>query len=174
MTLPKAKAKSQQVAGRPTSKVEASPGAFTVTHSRRKKPAVRLGDRQKAEEFVQDTLSSLIADYDEMLRQQTAVINGLLAAIEKAASEHGEVNATLLRMLEAQQQRKRQTLKDKQHLADNLVHRFELLTELNRPEDQDPKFTPVHLTISNTPPAGAFVQPSYQLSDDDLQPTAPA
>lgn len=135
-----------------------------------RRPAPQFGSRKDTEKYVGTALAELAGEYDELSLEIAASRRALCAAIQKRTAEGKEVDGSLLRMLEQQQQRFRQVLKDKGELAGKLMKQFELFAELDRPADEDPRFAPVILSLAFDPPVEAIVDPIAELDDDDIQP----
>ena len=67
----------------------------------------------------------------------------------------------------------RQVLKDKRDFLVQLTKHFELLATLDKPSEEDPRYTPVELILSFDPPAECIVSTTYSLDEDDSQPPLP-
>lgn len=149
-------------------------GKFDVpSKAAKRKVTVNFTDRAQAETYVQRTLTELAHEYDDLASGMKIIIAGLTNAIKKQAdSESGDVDGSLLRMLEQREQRYRQVLQDKARLVGQLMKQFELLTQLDKPIGDDPRFTPVDLNLNTEPPADAYQESGFTLDADDIQPDA--
>lgn len=136
-----------------------------------KQPTKRIrlqsfGKRSEVERYTQKSLQEMARKYDTLMQQIELISAALLRNIETA---EGPVQGSVIKMLSEQHQRYRQVLADKCKMLGMLIKQFELMSELDRPDDNDPRFAPVTLNLNVTPPPDAFAESGLTLEDEDVQ-----
>lgn len=134
------------------------------------KVKVNMSDRKEVETFCGELIEELQSDFKGMKDDVRVILNCLREIIQTSASETGKVDKQLLETFEKHQNRYRHLSKDQSAILAQLMKQFELFSQLDRPPDDDPIFTPVELVIEGEPPAEVVVENKFSLAEDDLEP----
>lgn len=140
--------------GRPPSGPELPPMPPKPAGEPRTQPAFE--DRKTLEDYIKAEMANNLTQYDAIIESAERMLQW--------AEQHGAVKEAV-----KQQGVIRQTLKDKQAMIANLTKQFELLSNLDKPPSEDPKYTPVLLELHLDPPAKAMVEKRHYLDPEDIQ-----
>lgn len=142
---------------------------------KRKKKAdaiISMEDRAALETSVGAKLNAALGYYEKQLEDINVILNAARVSIDAQTKESGEVDPGILRIYEQQQQRYRQTLKDYTGELEKIRKQYKLFSSLDRPQEDDPIYTPVHLFVLTEPPPQALVDNLYELEPDDANQPA--
>lgn len=152
--------------GRPKKHIELSPLKFKAS---KPKKMLDMSDRKSVEKYCENKVHELETEYDSMYASIMIVVNALQKVIE-AQSAGGVLPESLIDKLEKHQERARKVLKDRADMLQNFMKQFELFSTLDRPADEDPLYTPVHLNIVTVPPPEAIIPNKFELDEDEIEP----
>lgn len=139
---------------------------------RRRAPGVSMQTRDEVERFCREKIRELTEDYAELKADVRAVRAALRETIRQQSGS-GSVSKEILHMFQEATDRYQKILGNESEILSTLMRQYELFSELDRPEEDNPLYTPVQLVIESTPPPEALVAPRFQRPEDEYEPGRP-
>ncbi len=121
----------------------------------------RFSDRKSLGDSIRNALSKTLDEYDRILADLDDQYDAASASGQWADAQRAIQN-------------RRSTIQAKSADLMKLTRQWELLSEFDRPAEENPEFAPVVLHLDFTPPAEAYAAPLATIPPDDIQPRDPA
>jgi hypothetical protein len=137
----------------------------------RRQVKIKMSDRVAVERFCTNMIDCIQTDLAAAKDDLRTLLDVQKKAMQLEAKE-GKVNLSLMAAFERLNQRYRQLVNDQAKQLTSLMKQYALFSTLDRPEEDDPKYTPVEFYVDD-PPDEAIVQNKYVLGPEDVDPERP-
>jgi hypothetical protein len=160
--------KKKHAGGRPKKPIQVTPPDQTQPVSTQPPVELSMKDRREVENSVRQRVNENKQDRAQIKADTKRTFEALARQIEEQSLK-GEVDLSLVRAFEQQQQRFRQICNDEDRANNSEIKQFKLFSQLDKPPEDDPVFTPVTVVVTDEPPPNCLIENIYQLDDDDRE-----